>query len=203
MLGRNDIYSRMEAQMRGVQDQRLLRRLFVEAAIIVGLVFLLGYMLYAAQFSGSVRWILGFAVIAALAAFVWSSVAKRTSEPKPLVKPVPRPRARTGELTVLASAVRRANAGLRYSEVSVSSRAREAFAEHARLSRGISPETMRRLQADRAALRLTIHDPLLENFLFLATTDSDERYRWVQECRMRGGFETALDEVLDHMEAWR
>ena len=78
MLGRNDIYSRMEAQMRGAQDQRLLRRLFVEAAIIVGLVFLLGYMLYAAQFSGSVRWILGFAVIAALAAFVWSSVAKRT-----------------------------------------------------------------------------------------------------------------------------
>ena len=104
---------------------------------------------------------------------------------------------------MLASAVRRANAGLRYSEVSVSSRAREAFAEHARLSRGLSSEAMRRLQADRAALRRTIHDPLLENFLFLATTDSDERYRWVQECRMRGGFETALDEVLDHMEAWR
>jgi hypothetical protein len=203
VIVRGDVYSRMEAQIRGNEDQRLLRRIFVEAAIIVGIVFLLAYMLYAAQFSGSVRWILGFLLIATLAMFAWTSVAKRTAEPRPLAKPAIRSRPRTGELTALASTVRRANAGLRYSQVSVSSRAREAFVEHARLVRGLSAEAMRKLQADPAALSRSFHDPLLEGFLFLATTDSDERYRWVEESRSRGGFTVALDEILDHMEAWR
>jgi hypothetical protein len=203
VIGRGDIYARMEAQMRGAPDRRPLRWILVEGAIIVGIVFLLGYMLYAAQFSGSVRWILGFLLIAALAAFAWTSVAKRTSEPRPLAKPAARARPRTGELTAFASTVGRAHAGLPYSQVSVSSRAREAFAEHARLARGLSPDAMRRLQADPAALKRSFHDPILEDFLFLATTDSDERYRWVEESRRRGGFVVALDQVLDRMEAWR
>lgn len=203
MPGGSDIYARMEAQLRGRTDQRLLRQILLETAIVVGMIFLLGYLLYAAQFSGAVRWSLGFVVIAGLAVFAWLSVARRTSEPRPLARPPARARVQTGELTVLAATVRRANAGLTYSQVSVSSRAREAFAEHLRLARGLSPETMRRLQADPDALQRSFHDAPLEDFLFLAGTDPDERYRWVERSRLRGGFTVALDEVLDHMEAWR
>jgi len=175
----------------------------LEAAVIVGLVFLLGYLLYAAQFSGGVRWALGFVIIAALSAYAWMSVSRRTSDPRPLVRPPPVARARTGELTALAATVRRANSGLTYSQVSVSARVRDAFTEHLRLVRGLSPEAMRRLQADPAALQRSFHDPLLEDFLFLATPDSDERYRWVDRTRTLGGFTFAFNEILDHMEAWR
>lgn len=189
--------------MRGRKGSRPLRMIALEAAVIVGVVFLLGYLLYVAQFSGSVRWALGFVVIAALSAYTWLSVARRTSNPRPLVKPLPASRPRTGELAALAATVRRANAGLTYSQVSVSSRAREAFTEHLRLLRGLSPEAMRRFQADPPALHRSFHDPLLEDFLFLATPDSDERYRWVERSRRLGGFTVAFNEVLDHMEAWR
>lgn len=203
MLRGSDYYSRMEDEIQGRARRRPLRMIGLEAVVIVGLVFLLGYLLYIAQFSGAVRWALGFAVIAALSIYVWMSVAKRTSNPRPLLKPPPVGRARTGELTALAATVRRANAGLTYSQVSVSSRARDAFAEHLRLVRGLSPDAMRRFQADPAALQRSFHDELLEDFLFLATPDSDERYRWVQRTRSLGGFTDAFNKVLDHMEAWR
>lgn len=189
--------------MRGRPRPRPLRMAALEAAVIVGAVFLLGYLLYAAQFSGSIRWGLGSVIIAVLAIYAWASVARRTSEPRPLLKRTPVPRARAGELTSFAATVRRAEAGLTYSQVSVSSRAREAFAERLRLARGLSPEGMRRLLADPHALQTSFHDALLEDFLFLATVDSDERYRWVRRSREHGGFTFALNEVLDHMEAWR
>lgn len=203
MLRGDDYYSRMEDRLRGRGGRRPLRMAALEAIIIVALVFLLGYLLYAAQFSGGVRWALGFAIIAALSAYAWVSVARRTSEPRPLVKPNPAVRPRTGELTALAASVRRANTGLTYSQVSVSGRAREAFSEHVRLLWGLSPEAMRKFQADPVALRRLFQDPLLEEFLFLATPDSDERYRWVERARFLGGFTRAFNEVLSHMEAWR
>lgn len=203
MLNRSTVYTRMEDALLRGSRQKLLRTTLLEAVLIVGFTFFLGYLLFAAQFSGSIRWMLGIAVIAVLAIAVWLDVDRHTSEPRPLVKPAPAVRPRTGELVVFTSTVRRADEGLTYSQVSVSSRARDAFVEHLRLVRGLSPEAMRKLQADPAALQHAFHDPVLESFLYLATPDSDERYRWVIECRSRGGFESRLDEVLRHMEAWR
>ena len=183
--------------------RRPLGMVALESVIIVSLVFLLGFLLYAAQFSGSVRWALGFVIIAVLSAYAWTSVASRTSEPRPLVKPAPIARVRTGELTTLAATARRADAGLTYSQVSISARARDAFSEHLRLVRGLSPDALRRLQADPVALGRAFHDPLLEDFLFLATPDTEERYRWVHRARSLGGFTIAFNEVLGRMEAWR
>ncbi len=203
MFGRRDAYSRMEEQLRGVPREKLLRMTILEAILIVSFTFLMGYVLFAAQFSGNIRWILGFVVIAGFAVAVWADVDKHTSEPRPLVKPAAAVKPRTGELITLTSTVRRADSGLTYSQVSVSSRARDAFAEHLRLARGLSPDAMRRLQADPVALRESFHDPVLEDFLYLASQDSDERYRWVLASRSRGSFENALNEVLRHMEAWR
>lgn len=203
MLRRDDYYSRMEEQLRGRGRRRPLRMIALEAVVLVGFVFLLGYLLYAAQFSGGVRWALGFVLIAALSAYAWANVARRTSDPRPLIRPPPAAHVRTGELTALAATIRRADAGLTYSQVSVSAKARDAFAEHLRLVWGLSPEAMRRFQADPLALRRAFRDPLLEDFLFLATPDSDERYRWVERARRMGGFPIAFNEVLNRMEAWR
>jgi len=197
------LYDRMESDILGRGGFAPLRQRLVEGALIVAMIFLLGYLLYAAQFSGTVRWFLGFAVIAAIAGYAWVAVARRTTEPAPLVKPAARPRIRTGELRAFTAVVRRANQGLMYSQVAVSTRARDAFAERTRLARGMSPEAMRRLERDPAVLRGTFHDAVLEDFLLLRSPDTDERYRWVRDARGRDGFEVALHRVLDRMEEWR
>lgn len=203
MFGRSTVYTRMEDSLLRGSREKLLRTTLVEASLIIGFTFLLGFLLFAAQFSGNIRWSLGIAIIGVLAIAVWLDVNRHTAEPRPLIKPMAAVRPRTGELVAFTSTVRRAQEGLTYSQVTVSSRARDAFAEHLRLVRGLSPEAMRRFQADPWALQQAFHDPVLESFLYLASPDSDERYRWVVECRSRGGFESSLNEVLKHMEAWR
>ena len=67
-MPRGTVYDRMESEILGRGGFRPLRQRLVEAALIVAIIFLLGYLLYAAQFSGTVRWFLGFALIAAIAA---------------------------------------------------------------------------------------------------------------------------------------
>lgn len=202
MGGGSDLFGRMEVELRGRMEPPLRQRM-VEAVLMVLLIFILGYLLYVAQFSGTVRWFLGFAVIAAIAAFAWSFVTRRTSEPTPLLRPAARPKLRSGELRALEAVVRRADQGLTYSQVTLTSRARETFAERARLARGLSPEAMRAVQRDPDSLRRVFHDAALEDFLYLPSSDTEQRYRWVWQARRRGPFEAEFHDILDRMEAWR
>ena len=199
-----DFYARMERQIRqGEPGFRPLRQRLLEIALIVASIFMLGFLLYAAQFSGTVRWFLGVAVLALVALYAWHVVARGTAEPGPMVKPPAPLRPRVGDLAFLTAVVHRANQGLTYSQVAVSSRAREAFEERARLARGLTPEAMHALERDRATLHVTFGDAALADFLHLATADSDARYRWVREARMGRGFEIELDRILETMEEWR
>jgi hypothetical protein len=204
MSGGATIYERMEAEARQAGAPKApLRQVFIEAALIIASVFLLACILYAAQFSGRLRWILGFGLIAVLSVYAWRLVARRTSEPAPLAPPVPRGVVHAGELTSFSAVVRRANHGLPYSQYAVSSRARDVLAERTRLARGLSPEGMRSLVQDPQDLRIVLHDGVLEDFLYLRSPDTEERYRWVWESRAGEGFELALERVLERMEAWR
>ena len=198
------VYGRMERMARGeVGQPRLFRQRILEVFFVVASVFLLGYLLYAAQFSGTVRWFLGFAVIVAVSVYAWWAVAVRTAEPVPMRARSEPARTKAGELSLLTAMVHRANQGLPYSQAAVSSRARDAFEERARRARGLSLEAMRGLRGDPAGLRAAFRDPALEAFLFLSSMDSDERYRWVRAVREGEGFETGFRRVLDRMEAWR
>ncbi len=199
----SDVHARLEEMARGGARFRPLRQVLVEAVLVVASLLLLAYVLYAAQFSGTVRWFLGFALIAAFASYAWYVVARGTSEPAPLVRAAPPLRRRAGELEIFTRVVHRASQGLPYSQVAVSSRAREAFEERVRLSRGISWEAMRRLQRDAGGLAAAFRDPLLVDFLYLPTSDTDARYRWVMEARSRQGFDAELLRILDRMEGWR
>jgi hypothetical protein len=159
-------------------------------------------VLYSAQFSGSVRWAVGVAVLTLLSACAWRFVVHRTS----IVTPAP-PTVQGGphaaEFDRLSRAVQRASRGLPYSQVVVTSRARAAFLEHAGLTLGIDPPRMRELQKDPARLRSLVGDDRLAEFLFLATDDFDAAYLWVHRARARGGFDREFRSVLDRMEAWR
>ena len=198
------MYDEIEAQIRAKSTLgRPTRALLLEAVLIFLAFLILGYMLFMAQFSGAVRWLLGLLLIGVVAGFAWYEVNRRTREPSPLLTPAPKLQAHAGELTTLMAVVRRADRGLLYSQVLISSRAREALSEQTRLSLGLSREDMRRLVRDPDALRRALHDPVLEAFLYTPSRDPDWRYRWVEEARASLGFEASLRTVLDHMEAWR
>lgn len=194
----------LEAGARGeVRRSGRFGLVLMESVLIVASFLLLGIVLYQAQFSGAVRWFLGFVLLTAVAFLAWLRVSSGTEEPAPLETPAARGGIRAGELAPLTSFVRRANGGLPYSQLVVSSRARDVFAERARLALGLPPEAMRAMEADLPALRSRVHDGVLEDLLYQKTSDPDERYRWVREARARDGFGEAMERVLDHMEAWR
>lgn len=178
------------------------RRAYEALLVAIGAV-VLGYILYQAQVRGALRWALGSLVIAGLAAYAWFAVTRRTSEPPLLVPAMGRGRLYRGELSAFGAAVERANGGLPYSQVAVSSRARDAFAQRVALARGLTADDVLSLEQHPDRLRETVHDEVLEDFLFLRSSDHDERYRWVRDARDRGGFEAELRQVLERMEAWR
>ena len=172
-------------------------------ALILAFAVLLGMLLYYAQFSGTIRWLLGVAALAVLAAIAWGQIQRRTSEPSPLFGPRSPGATREGELDSFAAAVRRAARGLPYSQVLVASRARFAFLERARLALGLPPETIRDVQRDPGALRRMFGDDALVDFLYFEAGDLEDRLAWAQRARARGGFVREFRDVLTRMEAWR
>jgi len=183
------------------RDRRLATTLGAAAILVFAVA--MGTLLYQAQFSPSLRWVLGVAFLAAMAVFGCVLLLRRTGEPAPLVGPAPPRGVRTGELDALAAAVRRASRGLAFSQVVVASRARAAFVERVRLALGLSPEAMGDAQRDPVRLRRILHDPVLADFVHQRVGDLDERYRWAVEARARRGFAREFEAVLARMEAWR
>lgn len=191
----SDAYMGERIRVRGITAPGALL-LFVAFAIV-------GLLLYFAQFSGAVRWLVALILVAALAGVGWDQVSRRTRPLAPLAAPLGNGPSRDGELAAVAAAVRRADGGLVYSQVEVASRARTVFLERVRLSRSLTPDRMRDVQRDRAALDRLIGDPDLAAFLHLRTQDMDERYAWVLDAQDGGGFRARFRDILARMEAWR
>ena len=191
---------RMDAQS---ADRERSSRSISAAIMVLAAAVVLGLLLYYAQYSGSVQWVLGLAFVGLIAFLAWRQVLRGTAEPGPLVGPVAPETIRTGELDALSGSMERAARGLRYSQVLVTSRARTAFLEHVRLTLGLSPEGLRRLQRDPEALRRTVGDERLAEFLHIRVGDLEERFEWVLQARARGGFSREFREVLSRMEEWR
>src|SRR5437667_11703464 len=151
-----------------------------------------GTLLYYAQFSGGVRWLLGVVTLAVLAAIVWSQIQRRTAEPSPLVGPPSPDATRGGELGAFAAAVRRADRGLPYSQMIVASRAQAAFLERARLALGLPSATLRDMRRDPGALRRSFGADALVDLLFVEEGDPDIRFVRVGRAVSGGGMERAI-----------
>jgi len=171
--------------------------------LVLGFAGLLGVLLFYAQISGGVRWLLGLVTLAVVAAIVWSQIQRRTSEPSPLVGPPSPGATRGGELASFAESVRRAGRGLPYSQMLVASRAQAAFLERARLALGLPSESLRDMRHDPGALRRIFADDALVDFLSLEENDPDDRFAWVRRVRARGGYVREFRDILTRMEAWR
>jgi hypothetical protein len=98
----------------------------------------------------------------------------------------------------LAASMGRAMRGLRYSQVVVTSRARAAFMERARLALGWDPDRMQAVQGDREALGRLFGDELAD-FLYLRTGDLEERFPSAFQTPGRGAFVKEFGEILAKM----
>jgi len=179
------------------------RRPFSGAALVLVAAVVLSLLVYYAEFSRSLQWLLGLAFLGLIVALAWRLIVRGTSEPGPLVATQTSGPYIPGELGALSVSVRRATRGLRYSQVLVTSRARVAFLDRARLALGLSPEAMREVQRDRAKLRHLFRDDALAEFLHIRVGDLEEQYEWVLRARGWGGFARDFRDVLSRMEAWR
>lgn len=177
--------------------------LYFETALLVGGGIVVGLFLYSAQFSGTLRWLLSLALLAVVALVASVYVLRRTREPSPLLTPPEDRGPALGALTSLTATADRAYHGLPFSQVLLSTRARDAFAERARLALGLSFPEMHEVVEDPARLSALVRDPVLEELLLIRSRDVRPGDRWAREARERGGFQRALEETLDRMEAWR
>jgi len=163
---------------------------------------LLGLLLYAAQFSGSARWIAGVLFVGLLSLLATYAVLRRTVRPAPLQPPTGPGDILDGELAILSGIVERAGRGLAFSQSLVVGRARDAFAERVRILRGLPAEAMRALEADPARLRALLGDEPLAEFL-IGTRERADREAWAASTRAGDGFVPSIHAVLARMEAWR
>src|SRR2546428_5957000 len=116
--------------------------------LILAFAVLLGMLLYYAQFSGTIRWLLGVVALAVLAAIAWGQIQRRTAEPSPLVGPRSPGATREGELDSFAPALRRAALGLPDSPALLASRARASFLARAPHALSLPPENFLHVPPD-------------------------------------------------------
>lgn len=113
-----------------------------------------------------------------------------------------------GELHRAIALLERGQSGAGFSQVVAALRAREAFLARLAAERGLEEEEVEALLASPEALRRTVPDPLLREFLedtaareellFAPGPDRDRALRF----RRHGGFLRGLNRVLRAMEGW-
>lgn len=170
------------------------------AAVLLGGV-VLAYVFHSLQFSGTAQWAFGVTVVGILGAAGTFLVVRGTRAPDSFESRTGRWEIHEGELASLAGTAERAERGLEFSLDVLVARVRDALSERIRLVRGLSPESMRTLEADETALRDVVRDDVLVAFL-RATRDRETRSAWAAGSR-EPGLLVALRYLMDRAEGWR
>ena len=194
-------HSPYEAMM---QDRYVASAFGTQVAFVGALVLIVvAALVFYAQYSGAVRWLLAV-VLLATAAFVMARyVASRVRDPRPLHAGALVERRAPGDLRSLATTFDRASAGLKYSQIMFDVRMKDAFLERVRIARNLSPEDVDRLRADPEALMRVVGDRELA--LFVLEGERNGRH-WPALLRVlpaRRGYAAETERVLAKMEAWR
>ena len=177
-------------------------RAAIRAAAVLAVAVVLGYMFYSLQFSGTVQWAFGVTLVGVLGIAGTYLVVRGTRSPDSFEPRADRREVHEGELTSLAGTVERADRGLGFSRDLLVVRVRDALSERIRLVRGLSPETMRALEADESALRDVVRDEVLVAFL-RATRDREARSTWAAAADRDPGLLVGLRYLMDRAEGWR
>ena len=187
-----------------IRDRVVAMTFGTQVAFAIGFgILILGATVFYAQYSGAVRWLLGIVILAAGSYLVVRFVGARARDPRPLEPDGRVERRATGDLRALATTFDRAAAGLKYSQVVVAARMKDAFLEKVRGSRGLSRQEIERVRSDLNGLMALVQDR--ELVLFLLESERNHRH-WpalLRHLPSRHGFGAEAEGMLARMEAWR
>ncbi|MFQ6012527.1 MAG: hypothetical protein ACE5LS_02660 [Thermoplasmata archaeon] len=135
---------------------------------------------------------------------------RRAVRVPPLEAPVEGERVVRGELGRLAETLGRAERGMRFSQVVVARRVRQAFLLRMQYEHGLSGEELDALLADPAEFARLVRDPMVRAFLEDTAPTEDALIRrdapgTVSAFRFTQGrsFTAGIARVLEAMEAWQ
>ena len=166
-------------------------------------ILIIGATVFYAQYSNAVRWLLGIVILAGASYLLVRFIGTRARDPRPLQPATRVERRAAGDLQSLTRTLDRANAGLKFSQVVVAGRMKDAFLEKVRVARGLSPAEIEGLRSNPSALMGIVGDRDL--VVFLLESERNHRH-WpalLQHLPVRTGFATHTDRMLAKMEAWR
>jgi len=174
----------------------------VAFAVGFGVLVVIATVFYA-QYSGAVRWLLAIVLLATAAYGIVRFVGARARDPRPLETAGSVERRAAGDLRTLARTLDRASSGMKYSQVVVAARMKDAFLEKVRVARGLGARDLERVRSDPEGLMALVGDR--ELVVFLLESERNHRH-WpalLQHLPTRRGFAGEVDRVLAKMEAWR
>ncbi|HTD81179.1 MAG TPA: hypothetical protein VK723_03405 [Thermoplasmata archaeon] len=188
----------------GMRDRVVAATFGTQVAFGVGFgILIIGATVFYAQYSGAVRWALGIVILSGTAYLLVRFVGSRARDPRPLEPARRVERRAAGGLRSLAKTLDRARDGLKFSQVVVAARMKDAFLEKVRVSRGLALEDIERIRSDPVGLMALVGDR--ELVVFLLESERNHRH-WpalLQHLPTRHGFGGETERMLAKMEAWR
>ena len=177
--------------------------------LIVVLLALLVLVTVYAEYSSILRWAIGIVGILLISVVASHIVAIRTEDPLDLSRKGRAEIERMGDLKHLSDVLKRAQLGMRYSQLEFSERVRAAFLEKVMISRNLSRDELAAIMRDAAKLQELIGDEEIVNFIIESEKDSSN---WAQILKSKGRvleqfvgeerFLSKMSQLVRKMEEW-
>ncbi len=181
-------------------DRQVLSYLLVATGIVIAIALLAG------STTPDFRLTIYVVVLLVTGVMFFLFLRQREVQVPPLEAPSREEDVREGDLSRLAETLGRADRGMRFSQVAVARRVRQAFLTKLRQEYGLRDAELAALMADPAELVRLIRDPLIREFLEDTAPAEDTLIREQAASRAstfrftgRGGFTAGIGQVLEAM----
>ena len=194
------------------KGQYVVSRMNITAFYIMTLMFLgfLAIILFYAEFSGKLRWILVLLLISSIGFGIAHTSSRRTASPERVSALPPSEKGVWSEIVHMRGLLVRAERGYRYSQLAALERVRNVIVERIRTQRNISLEEIEMTMLDRAKLIGLVDDEEVADFLIESERDLANWRAIVKDkvpvlgsFRGRRSFNQCVLEILEKMEEWQ
>ena len=169
------------------------------------------YFIFYMGYSGILRWIAMLFVVSVVSISVIHYIWKDSIQVQKLTHNPNLNQCFYGDLTKLASTLKRASNGLFYSQMVIIIRIKDAFLEKLAISRNLSPTDLKKVKRDKEKLMTLIENQELVDFVLWAE-EIDEKWgeylikrrsiKMLKEEAKYGEINN-IEKILAKMEAWR
>ncbi|MFQ6105987.1 MAG: hypothetical protein ACE5QF_00135 [Thermoplasmata archaeon] len=180
---------------------------YITVALLLGF---LSVLLFYAQFSGKLRWIIVVLLVSATAFGIAFIASRKTSAPERLSSPPAQEKKQWNEVARLIRMLRRAEKNYPYSQLTAVERVRTAIVETIQTQRDIDEDEMEGILHDRSRLVGLLDDEEVADFLLQSEKDLSnwssiikEKLPIMSSLGASRSFNQNVLHILEKMEEWR